>query len=147
MSASVREIIVTPEMVRAGLDELRDHSFSDEHGYILECIYRAMEYGQPTSDVDKDLSLAVARLKKALPGWWFSVGRCGLTCHASCGPDRAFIGQPFLDRYDSGFHADIPNPTTLAVALEAALAKALAALSQDAEWQACPSNAKGENGK
>ena len=34
MSASVREIIVTPEMVRAGLDELRDHSFSDEHRVV-----------------------------------------------------------------------------------------------------------------
>lgn len=38
------EIEVTPAMVSAGLDELREHSFGDEPSYVLESIYRAMSY-------------------------------------------------------------------------------------------------------
>lgn len=82
-----------------------------------------------------DMNGAVARFRAALPGWWYTMGRCGLTCHASIGPDRFYIEQPFLNRYDKGFDADIPNPTTCEAALDEAVAKALAALAQDAEWQ------------
>ncbi|EQB06210.1 hypothetical protein [Sphingobium baderi] len=38
------EVLVTPEMVEAGMEELRDHHYGDDIRYILECVYRAMAY-------------------------------------------------------------------------------------------------------
>jgi len=83
---------------------------------------------------DYDLTFAVIRMQESLPGWWFTVGRCGLTCHASVGPDRAFIQPPLLDKYDGGFHADIPNPTTCADALDEAVRKAVATLTAQGDY-------------
>lgn len=78
-------------------------------------------YGQgPT----RDISVAVQIIERALPGWWWTVGKCGLTCHASVGPDRAFVAEPELSRFDVGFHADISNPSTPALALCVAALKA-----------------------
>ena len=37
---------VTPEMIAAGMEELREHRFGDQASYILECIYRAMHYAR-----------------------------------------------------------------------------------------------------
>jgi hypothetical protein len=37
-------IEVTPEMVEAGMVELRDHTLAGDLGYMVECLYRAMEY-------------------------------------------------------------------------------------------------------
>ncbi len=37
-------VIVTPEMIRAGIDELREHSIGDDWNYVLECVYRVMFY-------------------------------------------------------------------------------------------------------
>ena len=37
-------IQVTPEMIEAGLVELREHSFSEGWGDILEDVFRAMSY-------------------------------------------------------------------------------------------------------
>lgn len=38
------EVEVTPAMIEAGLEELRQHSFGEELPYLLECVYRAMAY-------------------------------------------------------------------------------------------------------
>ncbi len=38
------ELPVTPEMVEAGLAELRQHNFGDDVRYMLECVFRAMAY-------------------------------------------------------------------------------------------------------
>lgn len=38
------EIEVTPSMLEAGLDELREHSFAGDLPYVLESVYRAMAY-------------------------------------------------------------------------------------------------------
>jgi len=42
--AAYGEIEVTEEMVRAGLDELWQHNFGSDMGYVLESVYRAMAY-------------------------------------------------------------------------------------------------------
>ncbi|MCP5074338.1 MAG: hypothetical protein GY947_13760 [Rhodobacteraceae bacterium] len=41
------EIIVTKEMVDAGMSELGDHRHLDDWRYIIEGIYRAMAYEDP----------------------------------------------------------------------------------------------------
>lgn len=38
------QIVVTPEMVSAGLEEMRQHNFGEDLGYILESVFRAMAY-------------------------------------------------------------------------------------------------------
>lgn len=70
------------------------------------------------------LDAAVAFTEALLPGWWWTVGHCDLTCHASVGPDRAHVPEPDLSKYDAGFHADQPNPCTPAIALILAALKA-----------------------
>lgn len=58
----------------------------------------------------KDLHWAVAALRHAMPGWWFSVGLCALSGDASIGPDFRAPNAPskaIIDKYDAGFHADL----------------------------------------
>lgn len=38
------EITVTPAMLKAGLDDLREHSFGDDVSLVLQSVYRAMAY-------------------------------------------------------------------------------------------------------
>ena len=49
LAFDVEEIEVSPEMVKAGLYELREHSYGDDIAYVLECVYRAMEYARRDS--------------------------------------------------------------------------------------------------
>lgn len=76
------------------------------------------------------IDAAVSLTERVLPGWWWAAGRCGLTWHASVGPDRAFIAEPDLSKYDAGFHVHIPNPSTPAIALCVAILKAITTLTQ-----------------
>lgn len=41
------QIEVTQEMIKAGLEELREHSFGENVEYLLEEVYRAMAYSSP----------------------------------------------------------------------------------------------------
>lgn len=96
---------------------------------IDRAIWTALEFdhdGEPSHAPAYSTSLdaAEAFAARALPGWWWTTGRCGLTCHASVGPDRAFVAEPALSKYDAGFHADLPNPSTPALALCAAILRA-----------------------
>ena len=58
---------------------------------------------------------SVASFNARFPGWWISCGLCGLTGHASIGPDYNSKDQgdrlrreyPDVDVFDSGFHADL----------------------------------------
>lgn len=78
---------------------------------------------------------AASLIVQFLPGWWYSSGHCHLTCHASLGPDHSDPAQAerlhkefpseYGSPYDSGFHADIPQPTTEAAALLHCLLQAL----------------------
>ena len=76
------------------------------------------------------LEAAIIEFKTALPGWWYSVCECQVSCDASCAPTTE---SPDVDRierdraFDSGFHADLPQPSTLAEALRDVMRQALAA--------------------
>lgn len=79
------------------------------------------------------LEEAITAFKRQLPGWWFTVGECQVSADASCGPTResphiALIAKD--RRFDDGFHADLPQPASMADALEAVTADALAAIEQ-----------------
>ncbi|WP_159975783.1 MULTISPECIES: hypothetical protein [unclassified Novosphingobium] len=82
-----------------------------------------------------DLEEAIARFKADLPGWWFSVGECQVSCDASCAPtsetmDCGIVGIPGSDdRFNSGFHADLEHPSSLAAALDTVREQALQALA------------------
>lgn len=88
-----------------------------------------------SDEATDDLNGAVARFSALLPGWWFTVGRCDLTCHSTVGPDRAHIPAPYLNKYDRGFSADIANPTTCAAALNEAVRKAIEMLTAEGDYQ------------
>lgn len=66
------------------------------------------------------LADAIERFRDDLPGWWFSVGECSVSADASCGPDRQGSDAHLLtDRlFDGGFHADLPQPASMADALD-----------------------------
>lgn len=84
-----------------------------------------------------DLEAAIAEFKAALPGWWYSVCECQVSCDASCAPtaESEHINlikprEPGIefeeDPFDSGFHADLRQPSTLAEALRTVMRDALA---------------------
>lgn len=80
-----------------------------------------------------DLEAAISRFKRDLPGWWFSVCECQVSCDASCAPTvesehSALMEQD--DRFNSGFHADLKQPSTLAHALHAVRTEALEAITR-----------------
>ena len=65
------------------------------------------------------LAIAIARLERELPGWWWSTGTCSISAHASIGPDLAGADKGLLDvsPFDDGFHADLSRPSSCAAAL------------------------------
>lgn len=77
------------------------------------------------------LEAAIAEFKAALPGWWFSVCECQVSCDASCAPttDSPDIDliQRACDPFDCGFHADLLQPSSMAEALRDVMAQALKA--------------------
>lgn len=77
---------------------------------------------------------AIRDFKTALPGWWYSVCECQVSCDASCAPttESHHIGliEKAGDQFDSGFHVDIPQPSTLAEALIHVREQALAAIAE-----------------
>lgn len=79
-----------------------------------------------------DLPAAIAEFKVALPGWWYSVCECQVSCDATIAPtvesqdiNRVAFGSPF----DHGFRVDLPQPSTLAQALRHVMNQALEAKS------------------
>jgi hypothetical protein len=48
------EIVVTDDMVDAGLNELREHHHTDDLRYVLECVYRAMAYASLSASTTSD---------------------------------------------------------------------------------------------
>jgi len=54
-------ILVTPEMLAAGLEELSEHHFGDDLGWILESVFRAMAYESPQIVIDRDVPTEVDR--------------------------------------------------------------------------------------
>lgn len=80
-----------------------------------------------------DLERAIIEFKQKLPGWWYSVCECQVSCDASCAPtsESPHIALLATDpRFDGGFHADLPQPSTLADALRAVMGQAIEALGE-----------------
>jgi len=75
------------------------------------------------------LVVAIVRIEKELPGWWWSVGSCSVSAHASIGPDIKGRDAHLLEhkQFDEGFHADLGQPAETGEALEACIDTALAA--------------------
>lgn len=77
-----------------------------------------------------DLASAIVEFHLKLPGWWFSVCECNVSCDASCGPTSAGADAHLLyglRTFDDGFHADVRQPSTLAEALRIVTEDALTA--------------------
>lgn len=81
------------------------------------------------------LAGVIAAFRRELPGWWFTVGECSVSADASCGPDRTGPDAHLLKQraFDCGFHADLPQPASMAEALANVTAQALAARTKEAE--------------
>ena len=79
-----------------------------------------------------ELEAAIAEFKQALPGWWYSVCECQVSCDASCAPtvESEHIGliAEAGDPFDAGFHADLDQPSTLAEALRNVTRQAMSAI-------------------
>lgn len=91
----------------------------------------AWHTAQPT-----DLEATIAEFKAKLPGWWYSVCECQVSCDASCAPTSE---SPDINRikvardcWDDGFHADLRQPSSLAEALRDVMEQALEAISREA---------------
>ena len=58
------EVLVSAEMVAAGLSEMAEHSFGDDLGYVLECVFRQMLYAgklsASTSKLERDSNASFA---------------------------------------------------------------------------------------
>jgi len=81
-------------------------------------------------DCHSGVENVIARFRRELPGWWYSLGECQVSCDASCAPtseskDIELIPQD--DRFNSGFHVDVPQPSKLSSALLIVLHAALGA--------------------
>jgi hypothetical protein len=72
-----------------------------------------------------------ALFAQELPGWWWTVGDCEVSSHASCGVQRGGPDEDLLHVesgiFDEGFHADVRKPSTPAIALLNVLMQAKAA--------------------
>ena len=82
------------------------------------------------SDCHIGVEQAIAEFKERLPGWWFSLGECQVSCDASCAPTRESADIDLIsfdDRFNSGFHIDLEQPSTLAAALREVMQEALKA--------------------
>jgi hypothetical protein len=47
------EIVVTTEMVDAGIETLYEFNYGEDPRYIIECVFRAMAYESPLLSVAK----------------------------------------------------------------------------------------------
>ena len=77
-----------------------------------------------------DLKMAINEFEATLPGWWWSLGACSVSRHASCGPDAAGPDAHLLElddrTFDNGFHDDLADGS-LADALRSVMRSAVIA--------------------
>jgi len=76
---------------------------------------------------------AIVRFKTSLPGWWFSVAECQVSCDASCAPTVESPHIALIEKnsaFDSGFHVDLRQPSTMADALMNVMQQALTAVKE-----------------
>lgn len=104
--------------------------------------------GRPAwfSNMQDDLPAAIAELKAKLPGWYYSVCECQVSCDATIAPtrDSPDIGITYAlpqgSPFDSGFDVALGQPSTLAQALRHVIAEALAAREALGTSTASPSS-------
>lgn len=81
----------------------------------------------------ENLELAIAEFKAVLPGWWYSVCECQVSCDARIAPtvesrDIAIVhALPAGSPWDDGFATALDQPSSLAEALRHVTDMALAA--------------------
>lgn len=78
------------------------------------------------------LKKTIEEFESFLPGWWWSIGSCSVSGHASCGPDSAGPDAGLLElpdrTFDTGFHQDyIGDVDTVADALRDVMEQAIEA--------------------
>lgn len=94
-------------------------------------------------DCHTGIEETIAEFKRTLPGWWYSLGECQVSCDASCAPTKMSADIELIDidkNFDAGFHVDILQPNTLSQALRAVMEDAL-----DARRKALAARAKGSS--
>jgi hypothetical protein len=78
-------------------------------------------------DCHSGVEQVIARFKRDFPGWWYSLGECQVSCDASCAPTKLSPDIELIEydeRFNSGFHVDLLQKSTLSEALEAAMEEA-----------------------
>jgi len=72
-----------------------------------------------TEPISRDMNIAIGYFKANLPNWWYTSGDCFVSADASVGPDpnsSKWDGPDIYDlikideRFNSGFHLDMPHP-------------------------------------
>ena len=83
-----------------------------------------------TKDELAELVTVIDDFGAALPGWWWSIGRCHLSNDASCGPSSIGPDAHLLvyKLFDEGFHCDDQDPdSTPATSLQNVMDQAIKA--------------------
>lgn len=83
-------------------------------------------------DLDEEMLNAISEMKEKLPGWWFTIGECSVSCDATVGPDVAYCPEWMLEAFDAGIDNDLRQPSTIAEALRGAVNKAIKAVHEAA---------------
>lgn len=87
-----------------------------------------------TTAPQPDLEATIAAFKAEFPGWYYRVCECQVSCDATIAPTAESVDSsriPRDRRFDGGFDADLPQPSTLAEALREVMADAREAITQD----------------
>ena len=101
----------------AGFDYEKDNS-----GEAATQISDARPSGRE-GKISMTLEQALEAFNAEFSGWWWTLGKCHVSCDASIAPDRRGPDADLLDHrsFDDGFHVDLLQPSTVADALLAAM--------------------------
>jgi hypothetical protein len=134
-----KDLKITYEAVVSG----EDHAYVFWQGFVATYVGDGSVRDDRFWEARDCIEAAVFTFERLLPGWWYSIGDCSVSAHASCGPDRACEDAVLLeDRlFDNGFHADLnngvlPRRRTPAEALCAVMLEGLMARYCRAEYDA-----------
>lgn len=104
-------LLKTAIWVLSSIADGTEHSITvtvHPRGTILSSLLKKAHVStQPITNV-LEMAVAVQELEVALPGWWWCCGSCGLTRHASCGPESDGPDAPLLDldEFKNSFDCD-----------------------------------------
>ena len=84
------------------------------------------DYVEPEPKIETDMNAAIAYFKSKLPAWWYTSGDCFVSADSSMAPDPnapdwkgpdIYALIAIDERFNSGFHRDVPHPYTTAQSL------------------------------